>query len=183
MKPYMWTFAGHYASDCHEQKSSNCPHQSKIKKGRPCAVHVCANWCWLWSLKLSFWSCALPVDVGVHEPSLGVTSNLLPRPPQMAWQRPRWRTQVAQSGCCQCVKGCWLCGGPPHAGSGLGGCVVECHRRHCLVRTSGGRSKFLGEWASLKNGMVLLWACSGPPFWLVHWVYKCTLAATPLQRM
>ena len=42
---------------------------------------------------------------------------------------------------------------------------------------SGGRSKFLGEWASLRNRMVLLWACSCS----IECI-KCTLPATPLQR-
>ena len=27
---------------------------------------------------------------------------------------------------------------------------------------SGGRSNFVGEWASLRNRTVLLWVCSGP---------------------
>ena len=52
------------------------------------------------------------------------------------------------------------------------GCV-ECHHEpfgvdqavlyywHCLW-ISGGQSKFVGEWASLRNRMVLLWVCSGP---------------------
>ena len=57
-----------------------------------------------------------------------------------------------------------------------GGGVVECHRRHCMpfgvdkavlyywhcLWASGGRSKFLEEWASLRNRMVVLWACFGP---------------------
>ena len=31
-----------------------------------------------------------------------------------------------------------------------------------FVWASGGRSKFLGEWASLRNRIVLLLVCSGP---------------------
>ena len=78
---------------------------------------------------------------------------------------------------CQCVKGCWLCGGgifPPTQEVGCVVVVVECHWRHCvclcctvgilLVGASGGRSNFLGEWASLRNR----WCCCGcvlaPPF-------------------
>ena len=48
---------------------------------------MCAliNW-----LGLAFWSCAGLVDkvrVGVHAPSLGVTFDLSPTPPPLAWQR------------------------------------------------------------------------------------------------
>ena len=107
----------------------------------------------------------------------------------------RLRTQVewqAQSGRmrgCQCVKGCWLCGGGFAPATQEVGCVVEveCHRCHCLVLTgcavlfalivyfwsaSGGRSTFLREWVSLRNRMVLLWVCSFPAQLPVHWVYK-----------
>ena len=62
---------------------------------------------------------------------------------------------------------------------------INCGYWHCLW-TFGGRLKFLGEWASLKNRMVVMWACSAPPF--CPRSIECikytlpVLAATPLQR-
>ena len=128
-------------------------------------------------------------------PSLSMTYNLLPRHPAsspvqsvssgMAGTIWRERLSVCER---LLIVWRWICS--THAGSGLCGCgggVVECHRRHCVpfcvdqavlyywhcLWTSGGRSKFIGEWASL-------WCCCGfvlaPPFHPVHYI-KCTLQA------
>ena len=64
-----------------------------------------------------------------------------------------------------------LCGGGPAPPMQEVGCVgVWCNVIDLGVVlllalfwwASGGRSKFIGEWSSLRKRMVLLWACSGP---------------------
>ena len=68
------------------------------------------------------------------------------------------------------------------------GCVIVCllvlTRLYCIIGivASGGRKKYLGEWASLGNRMVLMWVCSGPYFRPGFEYIKCALpalAATP----
>ena len=136
-----------------------------------------------------------PVDVawvGVGAPYPGVTFDLLPRPLPWPGRSPsvlfsqlmRWRTLVewrARRRGHQCVKGCWLCGGWLAPPTNEVGCVgVWWDIIVCLSCTIGivnfqwafsGWSKFLEEWASLRNRMVLLWGPSFPSQLPVHWVY------------
>ena len=117
-------------------------------------------------------------------------------PTPLAWQRPSSlvRTRVerqAESGWrkgCQCVTSCWLCGPCRKLVmwlwwncGGMPSTSLCAFRLCCTIGivdfqwASGGRSKNLGEWAYLRNRMVLFWVCSGPSLpaqLLVHWVYK-----------
>ena len=151
---------------------------------RPWVVRACANWCWLWSLKLglAFWSCALParalsrrdlwpLTTPLHWPGGGPVQSL---------NEVRWHSLAVG-------EVCWLCG------SGLAPptqevvCVVVVgvwwnvmlYYWHCLW-TSSGRLKFLGERASCCCGRAL----APPSFRFIGYI-KCTLlalAAIPLQR-
>ena len=143
---------------CHEQKSSNCPHQSKINNHWDLPVRAClaASACvrylndagcalllmwWEWARPLSSW----PLTFWHNWPGSGP-------PPGMAGTA---RSRVMEVDYLH------------HAGNGLlwwG--VVKCHDVpfgvdqavlyywHCLWWAFGGRLKFLGEWASLRNRMV-----------------------------
>ena len=120
---------------CHEQKSSNCPHQkvlitSGTKKKliwhegvpsclcalimlalklqvRPGFLELCIARMLCWCGGSGRTLCRH--DFWYHAPSIG--------PPVLFSQLMNWRTQVewwAQSGWrrgCRCVKDCWLCGG------------------------------------------------------------------------
>ena len=125
-----------------------------------------------------------PVDVGVGTPSLSVT---FATSPPLAWQRPSSPVQSVNEGGHSLVEGelsvcerlliVWSGFSPPTQESGLCGCgggvclLVLSRLLALFVDFQCGRSKFLGEWASLRNRMVLLWECSGhslPAQLLVH---------------
>ena len=162
----------------HEQKSSKPVGQKKKPiNPSPCAVHVCANWCWLWSLKLglALWIALLmqqewarPLSVWPlnfsHALSIGLAvlfSHLM-----------RWNTRHSLARgeadsvwkVVDCVEVDLL---HPRRKWVVWLCIIVCllvYYWHCLW-TSGGRSKFLGEMGL--NRIVLLCVCSGP----AHWVY------------
>ena len=144
--------------------------------------------------------------VGVGATSLCVTFNFLSRPlhwpgrgpPVLFSQLMRWRTQVewrAQSGGCQCVKGCWLCGGglaPPIQEVDcvvvVGNVIDVIILDYWHLWTSGGLP-VVGQ-NFLENGPPwgAGWCCYGwsaPPFRPSFHSIKCTLpalAATPLKQ-
>ena len=154
-------------------------------------------------LGLAFWSYVLltgPADVGVGDPSLTVTFGLCHTPsiglveafqsdhggwrrgcqvidcvevdllhPRRKWVVWLWWGYVIDLIVCLLVltRLCFTIG-------------IFCGLPVCFRW-----SKFLGEWASLRNRMVLLWVCPVPPFWLrslsTEYI-NCTHPATPLQR-
>ena len=170
---------------CHEQKSSNCSHQSKIKgfnnqwdlkkksqlipiwlegmPRHPCAVQP--------QVRPGFLELCIsrgPCWCGSVRALSRVDLCLFATPPPLSWQGPvqsmRWRTQVqlwAEHVIVDCVEVDLL--HPHRLWWDVIVCLLVLTRLCCaLFVTSGGRWKFLGEWASFRNRMVLLWACLLP---------------------
>ena len=151
--------------------------------GRPCVVPVCANqlmqalkfgkafcfacWpCWCHvidggSVPHRIWSWPLPC------PFHG--GRNLPSQFSQLMTQMEWRAHSGQSRGCQHVKSCWLCGGGVAPPMQKVGCVIvvmvlPLSRLSWIVAlfvASCGQSKFLREWPSLSNRMVLLWVSPG----------------------
>ena len=108
---------------------------------------------WRWACFHLVWP--LPLPCPIHWPVRGRSSQLM-----------RWRTQVEWPGgavsvwkVVDCVWR-WICSA--HTGSGLLWNVMVLSRLCCTsLWTSGGWSTFLGEWASLRKRLMLLWVCPG----------------------
>ena len=100
---------------------------------RPCAVHVCANWCGHGFVEQCF--ARGPCWCGVSGGGHALSRSDFAMPPPLAWQRPSSPVNevgdpggmAVQSGWkrgCQCVKGCWLFGGGFAPPTQEVGCVV-----------------------------------------------------------
>ena len=179
-----------------------CPHQSKIKgfnnqrknqitliwcvgvPSLPCSVHVCLMLASSWA-----WSCALligPVHVRV-----GVPHSMWPLTFDLHWYLPVrfnqlmwWRTYLEWhlEDVRLLIVWRWICSTNVVSGlcAGCGGmslcdfwCCPGCAVLVVLF-VDGLWVVSLGECASLRNRMVLLWVCSGPSLLthlLVQWVY------------
>ena len=130
------------------------------------------------------WVCACPLSgwpLTFPRPSIGLAEALQSSVNEVD-NLVEWRAQSDWKRSCQCVKGCWLCGGGLAPPTQEVGCVVVVIdvivcllvlTRLCCTTVCGlPEAKFLREWTWWCCGCVL-----APPI-------KCTLpalAATPLQ--
>lgn len=115
---------------------------------------------WGWSISHKWWWVCLLVNLTFdlyHTPSIG---------PSQASSGHRWEAVSVINDCVEVVLRrkwvVWLWWN--------GICAFWCCWSHCVVlvvlfldfqQASGDQSKFHGEWASLRNRMVLLWVCPG----------------------